>query len=238
MVRGFSRKKIKSSKTLAEIFRKTRQKKDVTIEEAEIKTKVKAKYLIALEAGDWTSLPSDVYLRGFVLAYAKYLDLDITEVLEKYESDFLFFLQGKGQHKAKISYNQVLHEKKVLITPKILAYFSLSVFVFSMFGYILLQVLEFAGNPTLKILSPDNNAVIESDIADLSGITDTDTLVVVNNENVPVTNDGHFLLKLKLHRGVNVIKVKAVNKAKKETAHVFTVEYKPKTAAIDNNLAN
>jgi len=53
---------------------------------------------------------------------------------------------------------------------------------------------------------------------------------------VPVSEDGKFSLKLKLHSGVNVVKVKAVNNVKKESSEVYTIEYKPKTAALDNSI--
>lgn len=231
MVSGFQTKKIKSQKTLAETFKSARVKKEVSLSEAEIATKVRAKFLLALENAEWKVLPQEVYLRGFVSAYAKYLDLPIDQVMVLFDKEVKI---RRGKSKAKISYNQTLKQKKVIITPKFLAYFGISVFVVSLFTYIILQILNFAGNPNLKIIAPENNLVTEVDSIDLSGITDTDTSVVINNENVPVSGDGRFLLQLKLHRGVNVIKVKAINKAKKESSEVYTVEYKPKTAAIDN----
>lgn len=235
MVKGFSTKKIKVEKTLGEIFAKAREGKKITLLEAEIETKVRAKYLKAIEESAWNLLPQDIYLRGFILAYAKFLRLDTKKMIELYENESMIFANDI-KNKNKLSYNQSVHEQKVLITPKILAYFGLSFFVLSMFSYIIFQVLKFAGNPNLEVTSPQNNIVVETDAADLAGITDVDNIVVVNNETIPVGNDGHFLLKLKLHSGVNIINIKAINKAKKETSEIFTVEYKPKTASIENNL--
>ncbi len=232
MVSGFSTKKIKSQKSLAEVLKEARIKKELSISEAELGSKVRAKFLLALESGNWKELPQDVYVRGFVLAYSKYLGLTGSEVLSLYDKEVRI---RRGSLKTKISYNQPLKEKKVLVTPKILAYFGLSVFLVLLVSYIILQVLNFAGNPNLQIISPQNNLVTENDSIDLSGITDTDTAISVNNENVPVSDDGKFILKLKLHRGVNVINVRALNKAKKESTQVYTVEYKPKTAAIEQS---
>jgi cytoskeletal protein RodZ len=231
MVSGFSTKKLKSDKTLALVFRHARTKKKVSLGEAEFATKVRLKFLLALERGDWSVLPQDVYVRGFVLAYAKYLELPAHETLELFEKE------AKIRRKclvAKISYNQTLKEKKALITPKILAYFGLCVFVVALFSYVIYQILSFTGNPNLKIITPENNLITESDTIDFSGMTDTDAAIAVNNESVPVSDDGRFVLSLKLHRGVNVIKVEAVNKAKKESSEVYTIEYKPK-AALNNS---
>jgi hypothetical protein len=61
-----------------------------------------------------------------------------------------------------------------------------------MFGYIVYQLVNFAGSPNLKITMPNNNIIIESDATDISGITDNDSVLMINNETVPVTKDGHF----------------------------------------------
>lgn len=235
MVKGFSTKKIKSEKTVGETLKYTRKKKGLSIAEAEIGTKVRAKYLTAVETGDWSKFSDDVYLRGFISAYAKYLELDVESIMAAYEDENLLCIRNKKCGN-RISYNQSVKNHGVLITPRILTYFGLIIFVLSMSSYIMFQLFKFAGNPNLDIMSPENNIVVEADSTDLTGITDIDTAIVVNNESVPVTNDGHFQLKLKLHRGINVVKVEAVNKAKKETSKVFTIEYKPKTASIENNL--
>lgn len=233
MVTGFSTKKLKSEKTLAEILKKARKNKEISFLDAEIGTKVRSKFLEALEKGDWQSLPQEVYVRGFVLAYAKFLELPVNSVLEQYEREAKV---RRGASFAKISYNQPLRERRVLVTPKVLGYAGLSIFFISLFSYIVIQVLNFAGNPNLKIVTPSNNLVTENDTVDFIGITDTDTMINVNSENVPVSDDGKFTLKLKLHNGVNIIKVKAINKVNKESSEVYTIEYKPKTASLDKIL--
>ena len=234
MVNGFSKKKIKLQETLGEILKAKRAESGISLADAESGSKVRARFLAALESSAWHKLPQDVYVRGFVLAYAKFLGLDTQKILEMYDSEVK--IQRK-ESKAKISYNQPLREKRILVTPKILTYVSLATFVLALFTYITFQVLHFAGSPNLKILTPENNSVVEADSITLFGMTDSDTLVVVNNENVPVTNDGRFQSEVKLHQGINVIKVKAVGKTKKESAEIYTIEYKPKTALIDSRLA-
>ena len=124
----------------------------------------------------------------------------------------------------------------MLITPKLLGYAGLTVSIVLVVGYIIFQLVGFAGNPDLIITSPDNNITTDNDAIELSGVTDVDTFVSVNEENIPVSGDGRFSTKLKLHQGVNVVKIQAVNKAKKESSQIYTVEYKPKTAAIENNI--
>ena len=235
MIQGFSTRKIKGQKTLGELLRSRREELNLSIQDAEVSSKVRAKFLISLERGDWSNLPSPVYIRGFALAYAKALGIGKEEASRAFEAEFSL---KKTQNPNEFSYKNLIKESKVIVTPRLIGYSFLSIFLLTMFGYIFFQVLNFAGSPNLQVSTPSNNIVLESDSAEISGITDNDTVLTVNNETIPVTNDGHFYASLKLHRGVNVIKVKASNKAKKETSEVLTVEYKPKTAQATEVIVN
>jgi cytoskeletal protein RodZ len=233
MVKGFKTKKIESNQTLGEKLRSARIKKEASLAEAESATKVRAKFLSALERGKWDDLPNEVYVRGFVLAYAKYLGIDLDQINIDLEIETSLQRQ---QEKTAISYNNSVRDVKVLITPKLIGYGFLLIFVLSMFSYIIYQVSSFAGSPVLKIATPSNNQIFETDAIDIDGVADKDTTLTVNDETIPVTNDGSFTTNLKLHRGVNVIKVKATNKVQKETSEILTVEYKPKTAEANTDL--
>jgi len=234
MVHGFTSKKIKSKTGLGSLLKKERLKKKVTILEVEVATKVRAKYLEAMESSKWNTMPQSVYVRGFVLAYAKYLEVPTDEALSLFERESRIFFNKN----VDISYKKTLHQKKVLVTPKILAYSSLAVFIVFLLSYVVIQLFNFAGTPNLKITSPSNNTISELESINLDGLTDVDTKVTINNENIPVSDDGKFSLNLKLRRGINVLKVVAVNKVKKETTEVFTVEYKPKTAEAVSSTIN
>ena len=230
MVSGFKKRKIITSKTLGEVLSAAREEKGLTLEEAEVGSKVRIKYLSAIESGSWQSLPSVVYIRGFVLAYAKFLDLDRDEIETLFAKEYGFIDKTPGEN---LTTKKLFSKKKVLITPKLVAYSFFSVFLLLMFGYIFYQVIGFAGSPLLRIVYPNNNTILEADTLNVRGVADNNDLLTINNENVPVTTDGSFSTNIKLQRGINVVKVKATNRAKKETSEIITVEYKPKTAMID-----
>ncbi|MFA7253053.1 MAG: helix-turn-helix domain-containing protein [Patescibacteria group bacterium] len=232
MISGFSKKKIKEKKTLAERLKSSRLAQDISLSDAEAGTKVRAKFLAALEDDRWNELPSSVYVRGFVLAYAKFLSIKNTEILKLYETELN--LKRNVNHHYDLAYKNSFKETKALITPKLVGFLFMGFFIFSMFGYIFYQVSNFAGSPDLKVLSPNNNALLDDDSIEIRGLVDNDSILTVNEETVPITNDGHFFTNLRLHRGVNIIKVSAKNKAQKETSEVLTLEYKPKTALIDS----
>ena len=53
-----------------------RNRKGISIREASESTKIRGNYLSAFEAGNFDLSIPDVYLRGFVKLYARFLDLD------------------------------------------------------------------------------------------------------------------------------------------------------------------
>lgn len=61
---------------LGEMLRAARQDMGVSLAEVEQATKIRQRYLVALEDGDFASLPETIYVIGFLKTYARYLGLD------------------------------------------------------------------------------------------------------------------------------------------------------------------
>ena len=74
--------------TLGEWLRQTREAKGATIEDAEIGTRIRPRFLEALEAGDFAVFPGgEVQVRGFLRIYARYLSLSPDQVLAHYDKE-------------------------------------------------------------------------------------------------------------------------------------------------------
>ena len=65
-----------------------RERQGIGLPEAELATKIRAKYLRALEEEDFATLPADTYARGFLRSYAEYLGLDGEIYVDEYASRF------------------------------------------------------------------------------------------------------------------------------------------------------
>ena len=67
-----------------------RRRMGMDVKEAEERTKIRARYLRALEAEDWEALPGGAYVRGFLRTYGELLGLDgeklADEFRRRYES--------------------------------------------------------------------------------------------------------------------------------------------------------
>jgi cytoskeletal protein RodZ len=70
---------------LGQLLRETREQKGVSLEEVEEVTRIRQKFLQALEEGDFGALPGEAYVKGFLRTYAVYLELDPEEVIAIYE---------------------------------------------------------------------------------------------------------------------------------------------------------
>lgn len=82
-------------------LREARLRRGLDILDCEGETKIRAKYLRAMEDEQFDLLPSPTYVRGFLRGYAEFLDLDGRLVLDEYESRFgTYAAGGEGQNRA------------------------------------------------------------------------------------------------------------------------------------------
>jgi len=57
-------------------LKEAREQKGVSLEEVEEVTRIRQKFLQALEEGNYGALPAETYVKGFLRTYAMYLELD------------------------------------------------------------------------------------------------------------------------------------------------------------------
>ncbi len=66
-------------------LRASRLQRELSLEEVEQELRIRAKFLRAIETGDYSLLPSQVQARGFLRNYAIFLGLDANAILARYE---------------------------------------------------------------------------------------------------------------------------------------------------------
>src|SRR3954466_14004322 len=82
-------------KTTGQILKDNREKKGITLSEVSLATKISVKVLTAIEEGQTDRLPTKTFLRGFVRAYARYLNLNEEMILNS-------FYEEMGSTKPKV----------------------------------------------------------------------------------------------------------------------------------------
>lgn len=73
---------------LGNSLREARSRQGLGYPQVELATKIRAKYVRALEEEEFDILPAETYVKGFLRAYADYLGLDGQLYVDEYESRF------------------------------------------------------------------------------------------------------------------------------------------------------
>lgn len=69
-------------------LKEAREARGLTLEDVEEETKIRRKYLQALEEEQFQILPGPIYAKAFLKNYARFLDINVEEALEDYNRQF------------------------------------------------------------------------------------------------------------------------------------------------------
>jgi cytoskeletal protein RodZ len=69
-------------------LREARMRAKIDINQVEADTKIRAKYLRAMENEEWELLPGEIYAKTFLRTYADYLGLDSRELVDDYRREY------------------------------------------------------------------------------------------------------------------------------------------------------
>jgi hypothetical protein len=102
---------------LGNSLREARVRQGLGYPQVELATKIRAKYIHALEDEAFEILPSETYVKGFLRSYADYLGLDgqlyVDEFNARYGSER--FLDETPRRKARVHQDRGLERKVVLV---------------------------------------------------------------------------------------------------------------------------
>ena len=216
----FKHRKIETQKTVGRRLKEARRKKKLTIEKVEEATKVRAKYLEAIESDRWKQFPSFVYILGFVRRYSDFLGLDSREITDEFKREF-----GSTRRIYPLkSPKEKLTANRLIITPRlVLAIVAIAV-VALVVGYIVYSVEKFSRAPQLEVTFPKTEVVEQKDIV-IEGNTLSTAIVEINNQLVSVDDAGHFSQAVELTPGVNFYEIRSKSRLGKETTKVLKILY-------------
>lgn len=205
-------------------MRDARIQKNISLERVEEATKIRIKFLEAIEEDDYTQLPSLSYAKGFIKNYSDFLGLDSRTVLA------FFRRQNTDLPKSSILPKGVedpLNKSAFQLTPgKFLA-----VLVAGLVGLFLVYLgFQYQGlrrAPTLEVESPTSQMLVTEKRVDVLGRTDPDATVTIQGVSALVRSDGKFFDQVNLDPGVNVITVVATSRFGKTTTVTREVGLNP-----------
>ena len=94
---------------LGRLLRETREERGISLDEIEEHTRIRSKYVLALEEGRYDELPTPGHIHGFLRNYALSLGLDMEEVEALYAKD-------RAAHRRFEP--RIFHPKNIALIPK------------------------------------------------------------------------------------------------------------------------
>lgn len=208
-------------RTVGEILKKARIERHFTFEDIEKATRIRKKFLIALEENAWDKLPSLPYIKGFIRNYSLYLGLKPDEMVAIFRRNFTD-QEKTGLLPAGLTHP--LDEPIFRFTPQIGLIAAIISFVILFFGYLFLQYQSYTSPPNLTVTKPQEGEILKTGRVEVAGKTDPDAVVSVNNQKIALTVSGEFTTTLLLSPGVNSITVEATSKYGKKKTTSRTIE--------------
>ena len=214
-------------KTVGSILKEAREARRLTFDEVEKATKIRAKFLEAIEADDYRTLPSLSYTKGFVKNYGEFLGIPSGTILA------FFRRQTQEVGKSAIlpkGIAQSLNRTWLQLTPGKFLIFLFVGLVVTFLAYLGLQYRQLQDPPRLTIEAPPQNAIVTAKKVEALGSTDPDATVTVNGISVLVRSDGKFFDQVTLEPGGNTITVMATSRYGKTTTIVRNVTFQTEEA--------
>ena len=201
---------------LGEVLRAAREAKGVDLARVERETKIRERYLSALERGEYRELPGAVYTKGFLRNYGSYLGLDPEYLIDLYRLETSATTAERSRTPAPPRPLAVRRRRTFIITPGAVVAALLTIAVGALVAYIGYQLVTFARTPELLITDPVGD-VSEHPVPEITirGVTAPNARVTITglpeNPTVQADEDGRFDVTVGLLPGSNVIVIEALD---------------------------
>jgi cytoskeletal protein RodZ len=184
------------------LLQSARLDKEYTIEEISQKTKIPIRFLQAFEQEIPKNFPNEPYCSLMLREYSTYLSLNPDEVVSIFRRDYANKIKNNDIKKSFFAF-----------TPQFTYTFFTAILVLLFSGYIFFEYVKYNRPPNLTVDWPKNY----SKIVEISGKTDAESTVKINQDLVVVNQEGVFFKKMELSTGEAKITVESVSPAGKST---------------------
>jgi len=212
---------------LGDQMRAQRERMGLTLEQAAEDTRIREKFIKALENGDYNSLPGAVYTKGFLRNYAEYLGLEPDELVAIYQQE-----RGIPEPPRSFEPMRPIMRRNLILTPAILVPVLVLLGVSGFLGYLYYQFTTFAVPPRIEVFDPPDDSVTQTGEYTIRGRTVPDARITIRVFPGPETladlrpsADGSFTVKVPLKPGSNHIEVQVLDATGKVNQLARTLRY-------------
>src|SRR5258708_5957 len=201
----------------------------VTLEQATEDTRIRGKFLQAIESGDYQSLPGTVYTKGFLRNYAGYLNLDPEEMVALYTGE-----RGGSEPARTFAPMRPLVKRSFIFTPAVLVPVVVLAGILAFVLYVYYQFTTFAVAPHVDITDPPGDAVSQSAEYTVKGKTNPHGGITVRVlpgldplPEVKPARDGTFSVVVPLKPGPNHVEIQVLDPSGKLAQASRTIQLSP-----------
>ncbi|MEA2056980.1 MAG: helix-turn-helix domain-containing protein [Patescibacteria group bacterium] len=211
------------SKTIGQIVREERLRQGYSLTDISEKSKIKLKYLKALENDQFDQLPAATFVRGYIKAYARILDIDFKSLVALLRRDYQE--RAGGQLLPREFINPVIRQGKYRQPVTFVVLGVVTVFL-ALISYVGWQWFSLNRPPKLEVFVPEENQFVSSEVV-VEGQTEEETIVTVNAQPVAIDPDGTFRTEILLPReGISTITIESTDKNGKTSLEQRTIYVK------------
>lgn len=199
---------------LGAVLRGAREARGVDLPRVERDTKIRVRYLAALENGTYRDLPGAVYTKGFLRNYGLYLGLDPEYLIDLYRLESSATQPDRRHEPASPRPITARRSRAFVLTPGAVAAAILTIAVVAFVYYLGRELITFARTPELRVTDPAGAVAAYHELEyTVRGVAPPNSRITVEGltENPTVTADdaGNFSVDVKLVPGSNVIRLTA-----------------------------
>ena len=207
-------------RTVGQVLKEERERKFYSLEEVEKTTKIRKELLEALEEGQYNKLPPSTFVQGFIKNYGKFLGLNTEKLLAVFRREFS---EGKNPPRILESFKNPLDKKGFKLTPTRVLISVIFGLIIIFFAYLWFEYRFLVGAPFLEITKPTDQFNSQFIEVEVSGRTDPEAKVAINNQEIAVDQNGKFSQNIKLSDNSNTIVIVATGQSGKQTRLERTV---------------
>lgn len=203
-------------RSVGEYLKSVRLSKGISGEDLERETKIKKSFIQAIEEGHWENLPDFAVVTGFVKSIASYLGEDGNKVTAMLRRDYppkVVSINPKPDVFKTFSWG-----------PKLTFVLGILIVALILVGYLVFQYINFVKAPRLSVSNPKENEIVNKKTLLVSGKTDPEATIKVNNQPVLVSEDGGFTTEIEVSKETGEVLVISKSRAGKETRVVRKIK--------------
>lgn len=206
-------KAIRGRANVGEQLKKARQAKGLTLYKVSTVYCIPQTFLNAVEANKFDALPNTVYTKGMLKKYLRILGLSPEQYLALWEEAHAHWetLEQDPVTEKDIKRSQKPYSRW-FITPSVLQKVFVAILAIGLIAYIGIRFNASIGPPSLVIVSPQDEMTTSQTSVVVSGKTEPEVAVMINQYQVTVNEDGSFEEVVTLQRGLNVLEIEAAKK--------------------------